>query len=75
MAADLRELRRQVGEVAARCQLAHEDALAELEPGADDLVEWHLRRARHKAAEAFRALSDAIAADEAELRPMGQVRR
>jgi hypothetical protein len=34
--AELRELRRQLGEAAARVQLAHEDAVARLDPGADD---------------------------------------
>jgi hypothetical protein len=75
MAADLRELRRLVGEAAARVQLAHEDMLAHLEPGAEDPVEFAVRRARHQAAGAFESLTAALRASEQELTPLGRVRR
>jgi hypothetical protein len=38
-------------------------------------VEWYLRRARHQAAAAFHALSDAVKTSNQELTPLGPVRR
>jgi hypothetical protein len=73
--AELPRLRRLTEELTARLEFLHGQALAQADVGSDDPLEWALRRARHQAHPASRALHDAVEAAQAELVPQGRVRR
>jgi hypothetical protein len=72
---DLLTLRQRAYQLAAELQALHEQVLAEVGPGSSGQYEWHLRRAKHKALATAHAVHDAQRAAEAELAPMGEVRR
>jgi hypothetical protein len=73
--AELRDLRQYAYDLAGMTQRMHERAAAQLDPATEDPLEYALRVARYRTLAAAQAVHGALLEAEAELAPLGRVRR